>query len=105
MNAIIGMSAIVRKSEDLVKVKYALDKIDALSNQLLSIINDVLDMSMIDSGKCEISMESFNIDKMLHNMLTVVQVKLDEKQQTLNFEIENIFTRQVVSGEFQFPKC
>ena len=104
MNAIIGMAAIARKSDDLTKVKYALDKIDGSSKQLLSIINDVLDMSKIDSGKFEISLEPFSFDKMLQNVINVVQVKVDEKHQTLHFELENVFTRKVISDELRLSQ-
>lgn len=104
MNAIIGMTAVARKAGDLNKVQYALDKIDASSKQLLSIINDVLDMSKIDSGKFEINMEPFDFDKMVQNVINVVQVKLDEKHQTLHFQLENIFHRKVISDELRLSQ-
>lgn len=104
MNAIIGMSAIARKAGDLDKVQYALDKIDTSSRQLLSIINDVLDMSKIDSGKFEIHIQPFDFDKMLQNVLNVIQVKLDEKHQTLHFEPDGVFTRQIISDELRLSQ-
>lgn len=104
MNAIIGMSTVARKAGDLDKVQYALDKIETSSRQLLSIINDVLDMSKIDSGKFEIRSESFDFDRMIQNVLNVIQVKLDEKHQELHFQLEHVFTREVVSDELRLSQ-
>lgn len=104
MNAIIGMSTIARKSGDMEKVQYALDKIDTSSKQLLAIINDVLDMSKIDSGKFEIVSEPFDFDRMLQNVINVVQVKFDEKHQQLHFELDSIFRRYVIGDELRISQ-
>ena len=104
MNAIIGMSTVARKAGDLEKVQYALDRIETSSRQLLSIINDVLDMSKIDSGKFEIRTEPFDFDRMIQNVLNVIQVKLDEKHQHLHFELEHVITREVVSDELRLSQ-
>ncbi|MGI6154128.1 MAG: response regulator [Christensenellaceae bacterium] len=104
MNAIIGMTTIANKTDDIVKIKYCLDKVDASSRQLLAIINDVLDMSKIDADKFEISNDAFDFDKMLQNVLNVVQVKLEEKQQHFHFETNQAFTNMVVSDELRLSQ-
>ena len=104
LNAIIGMSAVARRAEDLHNIRYALDKIETSSRQLLSIINDVLDMSKIDSGKFEITLDSFDFDRMVQNVINVIQVKLDEKHQTLHLELERVFTRKVISDELRLSQ-
>ncbi len=104
MNAIIGMATIAQKAHDFDQVKYALDKINASSKQLLGIINDVLDMSKIDAGRLEISPESFDFDRMVQNALNVVQVRLEEKHQQLVLDLERVFTRTVVADELRLSQ-
>ena len=105
MNAIIGMTAIARKSSDLEKIRESLDRADASSHQLLSIINDVLDMSKIESGKFELSAYEFSFENMLHNVFNVVQVKVDEKHQEfiVAFDAEP-FTRTMVCDELRLSQ-
>ncbi|MGD9560006.1 MAG: response regulator [Oscillospiraceae bacterium] len=104
MNAIIGMTTIAQKTTDPAKIQYCLDKIDASSRQLLGIINDVLDMSKIDSGKFEIVPGAFDFEKMMQNVFNVVQVKLDEKHQDFHFDFGRVFTHKVVSDELRLSQ-
>src|SRR5262249_26872207 len=59
MNAIIGMMTIGRSSADIGQKDYAFEKIETASTHLLEIINDVLDISKIESGKLEIASSVF----------------------------------------------
>lgn len=66
INGILGMSAIARKSIDNKKqVLYALSKIDEAGEQLELLINDVLDMSRLESGRTELSNELFEVEDVL----------------------------------------
>lgn len=104
MNAIIGMATLARKTEDPEKIQYCLDKIDASSRQLLNIINDVLDMSKIDSGKFEIVCEPFDFERMMQSVFSVVQVKLEEKRQNFKFDFDTVFTRKMSSDELRLSQ-
>jgi signal transduction histidine kinase/DNA-binding response OmpR family regulator len=104
MNAIIGMSTIAKRSSDIEYVHKCIEKIDDSSRQLLSIINDILDMSKIESGKFEISTGEFDFDRMIEHVLNVVHVKLDEKHQDFELDFPNIFTRKVVSDELRLSQ-
>jgi signal transduction histidine kinase/DNA-binding response OmpR family regulator len=104
MNAIIGMAAIAAKTSDLERIRQCLRKIDDASRQLLSIINDVLDMSKIESGKFDISVHEFNFDKMMEHVVNVVQVKLNEKQQDFRLVCERLFTRRILSDELRLSQ-
>lgn len=104
LNAIIGMSAIAQKSDDIEKMHYCLDKVDASSRQLLGIINDVLDMSKIDANKFEITQDEFDFEKMMQNIFNVVQVKLDEKHQEFHFDIDSAFSRKIISDELRLSQ-
>ena len=104
MNAIIGMTTIAKKTDDPEKIRYCLDKVDASSRQLLGIINDVLDMSKIESGKFDIMPEPFDFEKMMQNVFSVVQVKLDEKAQDFRFDFDSVFTRKMVGDELRLSQ-
>ncbi|MDR3311290.1 MAG: response regulator [Oscillospiraceae bacterium] len=104
MNAIIGMSTIARRTDDADRIQSCLDKIDDSSRQLLSIINDVLDMSKIESGKFEITKGEFDFEKMLEHVVNVIQVKVDEKKQNFRLELESQFARKVVSDELRLSQ-
>jgi signal transduction histidine kinase/PAS domain-containing protein/AmiR/NasT family two-component response regulator len=88
LNAIIGMTAIGKKSEDLNQKDYALDKIDNASKHLLGVINDVLDMSKIEANMLELSPVEFNFEKMLQKTVAVVNFRLDEKKQKFKSHID-----------------
>ena len=81
MNAIIGMTTIGESATTIEKKDYALDKIRGASKHLLGVINDILDMSKIEANKFELSLASFDFEKMLQNVTDVVSFRVDEKRQ------------------------
>lgn len=91
MNAIIGMTVLAQNSlEEPDKIKRCLEKITVASNLLLGIINDVLDMSRIESGKLTLSDEGFSISEMLDGVATVIQPQCAAKNQEFTVEEKNI---------------
>ena len=91
MNAIIGMTTIGKSSNDIKRAHYTFGKIEDASTHLLGIINDVLDVSKIESGKYELAIEEFNFEKMLQRVVNVIAFSLDEKKQRFTLSIdENI---------------
>jgi len=83
MNAITGMSAIGREADDIERKNYAFDKIDEAGRHLLSVINDVLDMSKIEAGKLELSDAPFDLNHSIGRVSSIIQFRVDEKQQEL----------------------
>jgi len=81
MNAIIGMTAIGKLTNDVQKKDDALLKIESASKHLLGIINDVLDMSKIEADKFELSLVSFDFEKMLQKIADVINLRVDERRQ------------------------
>ena len=80
MNAIIGMTVLAKKHiDEQARVSDALDKIETASNHLLSLINNVLDMSRINSGKLQLSDESFALGDLLHDILVIVKPLIEQK--------------------------
>ncbi len=84
MNAIIGMTKIAEKTEDVARLKYCLSTIEVSSNHLLSIINDVLDMSKIEAGKLDLENAPFNIEKMLMTVCNLIIEQIERKKLRFN---------------------
>jgi len=97
MNAIMGMTTVAAMNiDDKERLKDCLNKITLSSRHLLALINDVLDMSKIESGKVTLSEEEFNIAKMLDNLLAIIHPQIQEKNQQLKVNISNIIHEDVI---------
>ena len=88
MNAIIGMTAIGRKANTLQSKDEALTKIEIASDHLLGIINDILDLSKIESGKMELSLIDFNFSQMIDRILSVINIRIQDKKQKFLVDID-----------------
>ncbi len=87
MNAIIGFTSLAASHIDnKQQVRDYLTKIATSSNHLLSLINDVLDMSRIESGKVKIEEKECSLPEILHDLKTIVQADIMSKQ--LDFYID-----------------
>ncbi len=93
MNAIIGFATIAAsRIDNRDQVKECLQKVLASSNHLLSLINDILDMSRIESGKMQIHEQECNISELMHNLVNIIQPQVKAKQLELfidTFEVTN----------------
>ena len=93
MNAIIGFTTIAASHIDNKnQVKDCLQKVLSSSNHLLSLINDILDMSRIESGKVQIKEQECNLSELLHNLVNIIQPQVKAKQLELfidTFEVVN----------------
>ena len=99
LNAIIGMTNIALQEKDLKKIINYLKKVDVSSRLMLTVINDVLDMSKIEAGKLEIVMEPFDFTAMLRNAEDIVKVKMDEKEQYFTVNCDESITNMIISDE------
>ena len=92
MNAVIGFTSLAASHIDnKEKVKEYLRKIETSSEHLLSLINDVLDMSRIESGKVKIDAKSLHLPELLHDIRTIIQPTISSKQ--LDFLIDTVDVR------------
>ena len=83
MNAVIGFSTLLSKDPgDEVKVREYARKISAASNHLLGLINDILDISKIESGKMAIRQSVFSIDELKESINVVIRPMAGAKKQT-----------------------
>ena len=91
MNAIMGMSTIARRNiHDPEKLEDCPNKIDASSKHLLSLINSVLDMSKIESGKVVFVEEVFQLDQMIEDIKRIVQPQAEKKDIQFTGEYETL---------------
>jgi len=79
INGIVGMSFLVLQTDLTNKQRRYIEKIDNSTKMLLAIINDVLDLSKIESGKFLIDKHNFNIYKMIKNAMDLIRFKAKEK--------------------------
>ncbi len=101
MNAIIGMTGLARKNiDEKNKLLDSLNKIDTASSHLLSLINEVLDMSRIDSGKLVLSNELFYLSDLLHDTLVIVRPQMEAKRHEFITTIGDIFHEELY-GDIQ----
>ena len=85
MNGIIGMSTIARQNlNDPAKVEDCLKKVSLSSKHLLALINDVLDMSKIESGKLEMKYEPFDLRLFLKSLVSVYRTQAESKGITMD---------------------
>ncbi len=89
MNAIIGMVKIARSSSEMARVRDCLNKVEVSSEHLLSIINDILDISKIESGKMELFEEAFDLEQVVQNVVDVMAVRAEEKLQAIQVRFAN----------------
>mgnify|MGYP003816289585 CR=1 FL=1 len=95
LNGIIGMTYLTQEMDLPDKAKENLDKIDMSSKFLLSLINDVLDMSKAESGKIELHLEPYPADEFSGYMDSIIAPLCEERSQTFIFEPVNILTDAV----------
>ncbi len=99
MNGIIGMTAIAQQNlENPQKVEDCLRKVSMSSKHLLSLINDMLDMSKIESGKMEIRHVAFHFHSFLEELENVFSVQCVEKQITFETAVQGR-TEEMIVGD------
>lgn len=96
MNAVVGMTAIaIANIDNIQQVKHCLRKISLSSKHLLGLINDVLDMSKIESGKMVLNKDLVSLSEVMDSMVSIVQPQIKAKKQNFNVQIYDIITENV----------
>lgn len=91
MNAIVGMTAIATANIDnKPQVENCLSKITLSSKHLLGLINDILDMSKIESGKMTLSMSEISLREVMDSIVSIVQPQVKSKKQKFDVFISDI---------------
>ncbi len=96
MNVIVGMTEIAAKNkQDVDRVEECLQKIRLSSKHLLGLINDVLDMSKIESGKMTLEMEVMSLRECLDDIVNIIKPQVKEKSQYFDIYIQKILSENV----------
>ena len=99
MNAIVGLTAIAGANiESQDRVIECLSKITESSRHLLGLINEVLDMARIESGKMTLAQEDFNLSELVDNLITLTKPLLDEHKHNFDIHINHI-EHEAVCGD------
>jgi signal transduction histidine kinase/CheY-like chemotaxis protein len=105
MNAIIGMTAIAGTHiDDKERVADCLKKITSSSKHLLSLINEVLDMSKIESGKIDMAEEDFNLSELIDNLLAMIKSQIQAHNHELVVNINNVEHEQVIGDSLRIQQ-
>ena len=96
MNAVIGFATLALTNVDNTeKVRDYLGKILSSSNHLLSLINDILDMSRIESGKIQLEEQEVNLSDMLHDLKNIISGQIHAKQLELYMDVMDVTDEDV----------
>ena len=105
MNAIIGFTTIaVSHLDNKDQVRDCLQKVLSSSNHLLSLINDILDMSRIESGKVQIKEQECNISELTHNLVNIIQPQVKAKQLDLFIDTFNVNNEDVIADPLKLSQ-
>jgi len=97
MNAIMGMISIgLSHIDEKSRVHDCLNKIQTASSHLMSLVNDVLDMSRIDSGRMVLNEEDFSLAVLVHDIAVIVRPQAAQKNQELQLKIGQIDEEQLL---------
>ncbi|MEY2667259.1 MAG: hypothetical protein RLZZ384_1430, partial [Pseudomonadota bacterium] len=101
MNAIIGMTHLLKSTQLNEKQRYYIEKIDVSTHILMSIINDILDYSKIESGKMLLDNTSFLLDDLMVYVIDSVSIKAHQKNIGLSFVIGNDVPHRLVGDSLR----
>ena len=102
MNAIVGFSVLLEKDADNVdKVKEYTRKIMASSHHLLSLINDVLDMSKIESGKTSLNVDRFSLKELLEELNIILTPQANAKNQNFTVQIQGTPPEHIIGDKLR----
>ncbi|MDL2252830.1 response regulator [Ruminococcaceae bacterium OttesenSCG-928-I18] len=104
MNAIIGMTQIAKKSVDRQKTNDSIDEIAKASTHLLDILNDILDMSKIESGKFELAEEPFSLRTATDEVASIIDLRCREKEIVFTTNHAQLPNTQVMGDRVRFKQ-
>ncbi len=102
MNAIIGMTTLAGKRLDETEyVKSCLNKISLASSHLLTLINDILDITKVESGKMSLNPISFSLTDTVSNLINVIRPLVKEKLHDFEFRVHNMRIENVYADQLR----
>ena len=100
MNAVLGFTTLLaRDAEDAAKVREYTKKITSSGQHLLSLINDILDVSKIESGKVALNLEKFSLNDVVASVDAIIQPMAKAKGQTLHIDVNGVRHESLLGDE------
>ncbi|MCF8234352.1 MAG: tetratricopeptide repeat protein [Bacteroidales bacterium] len=96
LNSIIGFTELMASNDQALAKKSYLESIKSSSESLLSLIEDILDLSKIESGKVEMEYEAVNLYELCEEIRAIFMLKIQEKGLDFHMEIDNIIPRSLL---------
>ena len=105
MNAIIGMTAIaIKRIDDKEQVKECLSQITRASNHLLTLVNDILDISKVESGKLSMNPTVFSLAESMGNIISIAQPHIKEKNMEFEVHARNVKHEFIFADELRIDQ-
>ncbi|MCI9338111.1 MAG: response regulator [Lachnospiraceae bacterium] len=102
MNAIAGMTSIALSHiDEKARVQDCLHKIQTASTHLMSLVNDVLDISRIDSGRLSLNEELFSLADLIHDVTVIIRPQAAQKGHCLKMEIGQIYEESLLGDSLR----
>ncbi len=105
MNGIMGMTSVAISSLDNpARVRTCLNRIHVSSRHLLGLINDMLDMSKIESGHLKLHMEPISLREIMQNIMTIIYPQIEERNQHFHIYVHDIYHENVCSDNVRLSQ-
>ncbi len=104
MNGIIGTTELLKESDLNAEQKELLSIIDVSASNLLSIVNDVLDISKLDAGKIDLENEIFNFKELIQNVITMLGVRVLKEDVDLFADIDPAIPEELLGDELRLKQ-
>ncbi|MDR0984606.1 MAG: response regulator [Ruminococcus sp.] len=104
LNAIIGVSQIILSSDIHDKHRESIEKINSSGNSLLAIINDILDLSKIESGRLEVHPEVFDIPSLIYDTVMLNIIRIGNKPIEMKLEVDEHLPSELYGDELRIKQ-
>lgn len=105
MNAIVGMTSIgLAHIDEKSRVQDCLLKIQTASTHLMGLVNEVLDMSRIDSGRLTLNEEIFSLSDLVHGIAVIVRPQAVQRRQSLGIDIGQIYEESLIGDSLRLSQ-
>lgn len=99
INAVLGMNEMILREEQDEEIRRYAQNIQSAGTTLLSLINDILDISKIESGKMELMQEKYQLNELLYDIVLVIQARVEKKGLQLNLDIDENIPNELYGDE------
>lgn len=105
MNAIVGILTLAKRHKgDAQYLWDALNKIEIAANQLLTLINDILDISKIESGEVSLNEEAFSVHEFVNRITSIIMPNMEEKQHSFSVNMHDIAHDQLKGDKLRLSQ-